>query len=74
VKYRKKLLDQYGEDIKRWISEIALKSDFDIMEMEIDQDHIHLMVNSEPKISPLQIVRRLKQETTISEYGRCILN
>ena len=65
VKYRKKLLDQYGEDIKRLILEIAGKSDFEIMEMEIDKDHIHLIVNSEPKISPLQIVRRLKQETTI---------
>lgn len=31
--------------------------------MEVDKDHIHLMVESEPKISPLQIVRCLKQES-----------
>jgi len=47
------------------IFEIAKRSDFDISEMEVDKDHIHLMVDSVPKISPLQIVRRLKQETTV---------
>jgi putative transposase len=33
--------------------------------METDKNHIHLLVKSEPRISPLMIVRRLKQETTI---------
>jgi len=45
--------------------EIAKKSDFDIQEMEVDKDHIHLMITSVPKLSPLQIVKRLKQETTM---------
>ena len=65
VKYRKKLLKCYGEDIKQFVFEIAKKSDFDIQEMEVDKDHIHLMMTSVPKLSPLQIVKRLKQETTI---------
>ena len=47
------------------IFEISKKSDFDIQEMEVDKDHLHLMVTSVPKISPLQIVRKLKQETTV---------
>ena len=34
--------------------------------MEIDKDHVHLSIDYEPKVSILQIVRRLKQETT---YG-----
>ncbi len=29
--------------------------------MEIDKDHIHLSVESEPKVSVLEIVRWLKQ-------------
>jgi putative transposase len=33
--------------------------------MEVDKDHLHLMVTSVPKVSPLQIVRKLKQETTV---------
>jgi len=32
--------------------------------MEVDRDHIHLMVQSVPKLSPTQIVRRLKAEST----------
>jgi REP element-mobilizing transposase RayT len=31
----------------------------------VDKDHLHLMVTSVPKISPLQIVRKLKPETTV---------
>lgn len=33
--------------------------------MESDKDHIHLLIDYEPKVSILQIVRRLKQESTI---------
>ena len=33
--------------------------------MEVDKDHIHMMISSEPKISPLQIVRVVKQQSTI---------
>jgi putative transposase len=65
VKYRKKLLMKYGDDIKRLVFEIVKKSDFELQEMEVDKDHLHLMVTSVPKISPLQIVRKLKQETTV---------
>lgn len=32
--------------------------------MEIDKDHIHLLIDYDPKVSVLQIVRRLKPETT----------
>jgi putative transposase len=51
--------------MRTFVYEIASKSDFDIAEMEVDKDHMHLMIESVPKISPLQIIRRLKQETTI---------
>jgi putative transposase len=65
IKYRKKLLKKYGNEIKQFVFEIAKESDFDIQEMEVDKDHLHLMVTSVPKVSPLQIVRKLKQETTV---------
>lgn len=64
VKYRKSLLIQYGNWVKGTMLEIAKKSDFQIQEMEVDKDHVHLMVESEPNISPLQIARRLEQEST----------
>lgn len=65
VKYRKKLLDLYGDEIKKLVMEIADQSDFVISEFEVDRDHLHLLIESEPKLSPLQIIRRLKQESTV---------
>ena len=65
VKYRKKLLGAYGDNIKNLVLEIADHSDFLISELEVDKDHLHLMIESDPKLSPLQIVRRLKQESTV---------
>ena len=44
---------------------IESTSDFTIDEMEIDVNHLHLMVTSKPNLSPTQIVRRLQQESTI---------
>ncbi len=45
-------------------------SDFNIEVMETDKDHIHMMICSEPKLSPLQIVRRLKQMSTTAIWKR----
>lgn len=56
-KYRKKLLIKYGEDVKEIMFDISKDYDFTIKEMKTDKDHIHLMIESVPKISPLQIVR-----------------
>ena len=70
-KYRKKLLIKYGEDVKQIMYDISKRYDFDIKEMEVDKDHIHMMISSVPKISPLQIVRVLKQQSTIQMWRRC---
>ena len=69
-KYRKKLLIKYGEDVKQIMYDISKKYDFNIKEMEVDKDHIHMMISSAPKISPLQIVRVLKQQSTIQMWRR----
>ena len=69
-KYRKKLLIKYGEDVKQIMYDISKRYDFDIKEMEVDKDHIHMMISSVPKISPLQIVRVLKQQSTIQMWRR----
>ena len=69
-KYRKKLLIKYGEDVKQIMYDISKRYDFDIKEMEVDKDHIHMMIESVPKISPLQIVRVLKQQSTIQMWRK----
>lgn len=67
-KYRKKLLTRYEENVKQIMYDISKKYDFVIREMKADKDHIHMMVESAPKISPLQIVRVLKQQSTIQMW------
>jgi putative transposase len=50
--------------VKRIFEEIGARSDVSFETREVDQDHMHGLVKSELRISPLAIVRRLKQEST----------
>ena len=54
-----------SQTINNAMTDISSKYDFIILEIEVDKNHIHLMVKSEPKASPLMIVRVLKQQTTV---------
>jgi putative transposase len=66
VKYRKKILSpEIAETVKASLINIASKSQFQISEMEVDKDHLHLMIDSNPEISISRIVRRIKQQTTL---------
>ena len=70
-KYRKQLLvGAFEYDMKKIMQPISEMSDFDIEVMETDKDHLHMMVRSEPKLSPLQIVRRLKQMATSAVWKK----
>lgn len=51
VKYRKPLLIRYGSDVKLKILEIESKSNFVIDTLEVDRDHIHLLVRYTPSVS-----------------------
>lgn len=65
VKYRKKLLSKAS--IAQTIKDSILANqtqDFQIQVMEVDKDHIHLLVDYSPNVSVSQIVRLLKQVTT----------
>lgn len=51
--------------------------DFDIIEIECHEDHIHILASSVPKLSPTMIVRVLKQQSTIriwNDYGSYLSN
>ena len=63
-KYRRNALIGFGNRLKDILIIIASKSDFDIVEMECNKDHIHILVKSKPKISILSVIRKLKQEST----------
>lgn len=68
TKYRKPLLKNnlIVNQLILKLADIEARSDFNIELAEVDKDHIHILVDYEPKVSILQIVRRLKQETTFT--------
>lgn len=66
TKYRKQILTgDIGEDIKQKMLDISNSSRFKITAIEVDKDHIHLLISHAPNISVSQIVRKLKSESTI---------
>lgn len=72
-KYRKKLLtNKVNDDIKNIIRNIEKTSDFEIIEMETDKDHIHLMIQYLPKIAVSAIVNRIKSVTTYHIWRKTI--
>ena len=70
IKYRKKIIDKYDSDIKEIINRVALCSNFDVEKMESDKDHIHILINSKPNISPSLIVKKIKQQTTFELWKK----
>ena len=64
VKYRKQLLQgEVGDFIKESILEISRRSDFSVEEIEIDKDHVHILITISPKYSISQHMRNIKQMT-----------
>lgn len=63
-KYRKKLLIKYGSEIKKIFYDVSEEKDLNIIEMEVDKDHIHILVRYQPTRSILEIVRLFKQIST----------
>ena len=47
-KYRRSLLIRLSKDVKSIMFEIAEENNFGIKEMEVDKDHIHLLVEYAP--------------------------
>lgn len=70
VKYRKHSLNYVGCDIIEIMKQISMDYDFDINEIEVDKDHMHILINSTPQLSPSMIVRILKQKSTHEIYKK----
>jgi len=62
TKYRRKFLNLI--DIVSIFRQIELVSNFKIVEIGVDTDHVHLLIQSVPDLSVSQIIRRIKQVPT----------
>jgi putative transposase len=60
-KYRKRIFfEPYGSALKTIIEKICYDYDIELAELEIPEDHIHMIVVTEPKRSPSDIMRIVK--------------
>jgi len=66
VKYRKNIIKNFEEDIKKSFLKSSKDRDFEILLMEADLNHIHLLIEFKPKVSITQIARCLKKESVFN--------
>jgi putative transposase len=60
-KYRHKVFSEpYRETLKGIIEKIGYDYDIEIVELEIPEDHIHMVVRGEPNKAPSEIMRVIK--------------
>ena len=60
-KYRHKIFEEpYRDELKAIIHKIGYDYGIDIIELEVPADHIHMVIRSEPKISPSQVMQIIK--------------
>ncbi|MDD4331195.1 MAG: transposase, partial [Methanosarcinaceae archaeon] len=57
-KYKKSALNNLEGELKEVLYDGASNSDFEILEIEYDLDHVYLLVKSYPKVSILSIIRK----------------
>ena len=65
AKYRKVIFDHEVEETLKVIClEIAKRYEISFLEIGIDKDHVHFLIQSVPKYSITQIIRIIKSITT----------
>lgn len=63
-KYRRKILKD-GKDVrlKEMFLQIAEDNDFQILEMDVMPDHVHLLIDCNPRFGIMECVKALKRQT-----------
>jgi len=60
-KYRHKVFEEpFRSELKAIIEKIAYDYDIDLVELEVPTDHIHMVVRTEPKTSPSDVMQVIK--------------
>lgn len=66
TKYRKKIFSfgRRSDDVKQFLYDASKKYGYEIIQMETDKDHVHILLEYSPRVSVSDIVRLLKQYST----------
>lgn len=69
-KYRHKIFsDTYRNSLKLIIKKIGYDYNIEIVEMEITEDHIHMIAKAEPKFAPSKIMQIIKSVSARNFFG-----
>lgn len=65
TKYRKPVIsDEIGDYMKKLAAEICRQHDGELISVESDTDHLHLLISMPPQERPSDIIRVLKTQTS----------
>ena len=71
VKYRRDVLNgQVATRLKELLTQISKDNDFQILEMNMDEDHIHMLISIPPKYSVAQVMGYLKGKSSLMIFDR----
>ena len=71
AKYRRVVMDaKVDRVLKEGCLEIANRYEISFLEIGVDQDHVHFLVQSVPAYSPTKIVRTIKSITAREVFAR----
>lgn len=71
TKYRKKIFksDNRADDVKQFLYDVVNKYGYEIIQMETDKDHIHILLGYSSKVFVSDIVKQLKQYSTYQTWN-----
>lgn len=71
TRYRRKCLTGIHDEVIDAFSYVEQKSNFSILKMELDKDHIHFLIEFKPSLSIDSVVNRMKSMSTNYLYAKC---
>ncbi len=69
-RYRKKVLQkQVGISLKKILTDIAKEYDYEIIALEVMDEHVHIFVSVKPSVAPSDVVRILKSLSAVRLFA-----
>lgn len=69
-KFRYSVLGSIETSLKEILIDVANRYEYEIIQMEVMPDHIHIFVGATPTVAPMDIVRIFKSITSIELFKK----